>query len=165
MLSAEEKTEIDLEVAKFEYKQAASIEALMIVQHHRGFVSDDAIKDIALHLEMSPTELDSIATFYNLIYRKPVGRYVIRICDSVSCYIMGYDQLREKIKDQLEIDLGQTTADGLFTLLPAQCLGTCDRAPAFMINDELFRDLNVDRVVQILKDYQNKVRHGTTAHA
>jgi NADH-quinone oxidoreductase subunit E len=135
MLSAEERTEIDLELAKYDYKQGASLEALAIVQHHRGYVSDENIKDIAHYLEMSPHELDSIATFYNLIFRKPVGKNVIRICDSISCWIRGYDALREKIKKEIGIDLGGTTSDNNFTMVSNPCLGCCDHAPALMIND------------------------------
>ena len=156
MLSIEEKSEIDKEIAKVPHKQSACLEALAIVQHHRGFVSDETIKEVAEYLEMSATELDSIATFYNLIYRRPVGKNVIRMCDSVSCWIMGYDRVKGKIKDHLGIDLGQTTIDKQFTLLPAQCLGTCDHAPAMMIGDKLHQDLTEDNVVQILKD----ISHG-----
>jgi NADH-quinone oxidoreductase subunit E len=164
MLSAEEKHEIDHEITKFAYKQSACLEALAVVQKHRSYVSDEAIKEVAQYLEMSATELDGIATFYNLIYRKPVGKHVIRICDSVSCWIMGYDRIKAKIKEEIGIDLGQTSADKNFTLLPAQCLGTCDRAPALMIGDDLHRDLNEEQVVQILKSYKSRaakdVEHG-----
>lgn len=123
----------------------------MVVQKHRGWVSDDALKAVASYLSMSPTELDGIATFYNLIYRKPVGKKVVRICDSVSCFIMGYDKIRHKIETELGIKLGQTTPDNEFTLLPTPCLGTCDKAPALMINDQLHRNLQESDVVQILR--------------
>ncbi len=156
MLSTEETHEIDLEIKKFPYKQSACLEALAIVQHHRGYVSDEALKAVAQYFEMSETELDGIATFYNLIYRKPVGDHVIRICDSVSCWILGYEKIRAKIKSELGIDLGQTTSDNRFTLLPTQCLGTCDHAPALMIGNDLHRDLDEKNVVQILKSYQGK---------
>lgn len=103
---------------------------------------------------MSPAELDGIATFYNLIYRKPVGRHVIRICDSVSCWIMGYEKLCAKISEHLDIKLGETTKDKQFTLLSAQCLGTCDHAPALMINDELYRDLDISQALEIIDSYK-----------
>lgn len=152
MLTAEEKSEIDHEITKFPIKRSACLEALAIVQKHRRYVSDEALQSVAKYLDMSPTELDGIATFYNLIYRKPVGKKVVRICDSVSCFIMGYDKIRARIEQELQIKLGQTTPDQEFTLLPTPCLGTCDHAPALMINDSLFRDLNEDNVVQILRD-------------
>ena len=84
-------------------------------------------------LGMTAEELDGVATFYNLIYRRPVGRHVILMCDSVSCWIMGYDRMRACAKKSLGIAPGETTADGRFTLLPVPCLGTCDKAPAMMV--------------------------------
>ena len=151
MLTAEEKSEIDHEITQFPARRSACLGALAIVQKHRGWVSDEALGAIAEYVDMSATELDGIATFYNLIYRKPVGKKVVRICDSVSCFMMGYDKVRERIEQELGIKLGQTTPDQEFTLLPTPCLGTCDRAPALMINDDLFRDLNPDRAIKILR--------------
>ena len=85
MLSPVEKEEIAAAAAHYELKKAAGIDALRIVQRHRGWVSDETLKEVAEALAMTPTELDSVATFYNLIFRRPVGRHVILICDSVSC--------------------------------------------------------------------------------
>ena len=87
MLTQEEKKEIDEELKLFPFKKAASIEALKIVQHHRGWVSDECIDDLSEYLEMSSEELDNIATFYNLVFRKPVGRHTILICDSGLKYL------------------------------------------------------------------------------
>ena len=151
MLTAEEKSEIDHEITKFPIRRSACLEALAIVQRHRRYVSDESLKAVAEYLDMSPTELDGIATFYNLIYRKPVGKKVVRICDSVSCFVMGYDKIKAKIEQELGIKLGQTTPDQEFTLLPTPCLGTCDRAPALMVNDALFRDLTEENVVRFIK--------------
>ncbi len=141
MLSAEELKEIEHELSHYEQPSAATIEALKIVQKHRGWVSDEAVKDIAEKLTTSPADVDSVATFYNLIFRRPVGRHVIFQCDSVSCHIMGADGLRAKLERKLGIKPGQTTADGRFTLLPIVCLGTCDRAPAMLVDKDLHRDL------------------------
>jgi NADH-quinone oxidoreductase subunit E len=153
MLKPEEITEIDHELPLFPQKSAACIEALKIVQKHRGWVSDEAIQDIAQYLEMSADELDSVATFYNMIYRKPVGRHVIHVCDSVSCWIMGYDAIRDALKQKLGVDYGQTTKDGKFTLLPICCLGTCDRAPAMFVGEDLHRDLTPQNLDAILEKY------------
>lgn len=154
MLSDEERHEIESEVAIYAQKRAACIEALKVVQQHRGWVSDEAIDDLAEMLEMNAAELDGVATFYNLIFRKPVGRHVILICDSVSCWIMGYDNLREHLKSRLGVDLGGTTADGRFTLLPSVCLGACDHAPVMMVDDDLHLDLTPEKVDQILAGYE-----------
>ena len=154
MLSPEERTEIEAELSRYPHKQAVCIDAMKIVQRHRGWVSDESIRDIAEFLGMSADDLDGVATFYNLIYRKPVGRHVILLCNSVSCWIMGYERLRARLQQRLGIQFGETTSDGRFTLLPIVCLGTCDHAPALMINNDLHRDLTPDSVDLVLENYR-----------
>jgi NADH-quinone oxidoreductase subunit E len=154
MLTVEERQEIEAELSHYEQKRAVCIEAMKVVQRHRGWVSDDSIKEIAALLDMTAEELDSVATFYNLIFRKPVGKHVIMVCDSVSCWIMGYERLRERLKAGLGINLGETTADGQFTLLPAVCLGTCDHAPALMVDNETYGDLDEAKVDAIIARYR-----------
>jgi NADH-quinone oxidoreductase subunit E len=153
MLSAEEKQEIDRELAHSPTRQAACIEGMKIVQRHRGWVSDEAIRDLAGHLHMSAEDLDGVATFYNVIFRRPVGRHVIFYCDSVSCWIMGYRDVKEAIQRRLGVQPGETTADGRFTLLPIQCLGACDRAPALMVDRDTHTDVTPETVEKILERY------------
>lgn len=150
MLSKEEFDEIEAELAHYPNKQAVCIDAMLIVQRHRGWVSDEALADIGQLLGMTTTDLDGVATFYNLIRRKPVGKHVAMICDSVSCWIMGCDQLRQHVCDKLGVPMGQTSADGRFTVLPIVCLGACDRAPAMLVDGELHTDLNPQRVDELL---------------
>ena len=102
---------------------------------------------------MTPDEVDSVATFYNLILRRPVGKHVIRICSSVSCYVMGYEGIRDYLAQRLGIKEGETTRDGRFTLIPNQCLGNCDHAPSFMINDDLYQDLDPAKIDAVLDRY------------
>lgn len=153
MLTTSEKEQIEKEIRQVPVKKAACIEALKIVQDHRRWVSDEGIQDVADILEMSPEEVDSIATFYNLIFRQPVGRHIILLCDSISCYVMGYKDLHQQIVQLLGIQYGQTTPDGRFTLLPNPCLGTCDHAPALMVDHDLYRDLKKDELENILSKY------------
>ncbi len=154
MLTEEEKAEIAAEFPRYEQKQAASVEALKIVQRHRGWVSDESLAAIARFLEMTPAELDSVATFYNLIFRRSVGRHVILVCNSVSCWIMGHEEILRHLEDRLGVRIGETSADGLFTLLPMVCLGACDQAPAMMIDDRLYGHLNPDKIDDILATYR-----------
>ena len=154
MLSPEERHEIEAEIAHYPDKRAVCIDAMKVVQKHRGWVSDEALGDVAEFLGMSVDELDSVATFYNLIFRKPVGRHVIMVCDSVSCWVMGYDRVRDHLTSRLGIKLGETTPDGRFTLLPIVCLGTCDHAPAMMVDNELHRDLDAEKIDSILEQYK-----------
>jgi NADH-quinone oxidoreductase subunit E len=153
MLSEDERREIEDELPRYPQKRAASVEALKLVQKHRGWVSDEDLEDVAALLEMSPEELDGVATFYNLIYRRPVGRHVILLCDSVSCWITGSDALCRRICERLSLRPGETDRDGRFTVLPMACLGTCDHAPAIMVDEDLHRDLTPDDVDRILSRY------------
>jgi NADH-quinone oxidoreductase subunit E len=154
MLSPEERREIEAELAHYPNKRAVCIDAMKIVQRHRGWVSDEALADIAAFLEMSPDDLDGVATFYNLIFREPVGRHVVFVCDSVSCWIMGYERIREQLSKRLGIRLGETTADGRFTALPIVCLGACDHAPAMMIDNDLHQDLDEQKLDAVLEKYR-----------
>jgi NADH-quinone oxidoreductase subunit E len=142
MLSEAELSAIDAEIAHVPYRAAVAIDALKIVQAHRGWVSDESLQAIASHLQMSAAELDGIATFYNLIFRRPVGDKVILLCNSISCWIKGCDKLQQKISEQLGIELGETTADQQFTLLPVTCLGACDKAPVMIVGDDLYENVN-----------------------
>ena len=154
MLSATEMEEIRQAVDHAETPRSACLDAMKAVQRHRGYVSDASLVDLSKVLGMDVAELDSVATFYNLIFRKPVGEHVILLCDSVSCWIMGYDTLADHLKQRLGIGFGETTADGRFTLLPHVCLGACDRAPVMMIDEELFVELDAEKIDGILASFE-----------
>ncbi len=154
MLTEEEKKEVEEELRKNERKKAAAVEALKVVQRHRGWVSQDDIDELSEALDMTPDELDAVATFYSLIFRKPVGRHVILICDSVSCWIMEYERMLQHLTSRLGIRPGETTSDGRFTLLPVACLGACDRAPAMMVGETLYTDLAPEKIDEILDKYK-----------
>ncbi len=148
-LSEVELSEIDLEISHAPYREAVAIDALKIVQKHRGWVSDASLQAIARHLQMSAGELDGIATFYNLIFRRPVGEKVVLLCNSVSCWIKGCDNLQSKISEVLDIGLGETTADDKYTFLPVTCLGACDKAPVMMVGDDLHEDVSDELITEL----------------
>ena len=154
MLNEQEIIEIQEELGKYEQKRAAGPEALKIVQRHRGWISDESLNDIARFLDMTEEELDSVATCYNLIFRHPVGKHVIFLCDSVTCWLLEYESVYDHLSKKLGIAFGETTSDGLFTLLPISCLGACDKAPVMMIDDTLFVDLTVSKLDEILNQYK-----------
>jgi len=154
MLTEQEKNQIEEEIRKYRLKRAAGPEALKIVQEHRGWVSAESLRDVAHFLDMTDDELDSVGTCYNLIFRKVVGRHRILVCDSVSCWITGSERIRDYLKRHLAVELGQTTTDGRFTLLPSACLGACDRAPAMMVDDELYVNLDTEKINSILEKYE-----------
>jgi len=150
ILTAAEIDEIDHEISHAPYRSAVAIDALKIVQKHHRWVSDEALFALADYLDMSAAELEGIATFYNLIYRKPVGKQIISLCNSVTCWIKGYDNLEKHISARLNIGLGGTTDDDQYTFLPAPCLGACDRAPVMMLGEELHDHLSEAKLDDLL---------------
>jgi NADH-quinone oxidoreductase subunit E len=154
MLTEKEIHEIENEIGLYPIRNAACIEALKIVQEHRGWVSDENIKDIAAFLQMPAEEVDGVATFYSMIFRKPVGRNIILICDSVSCYMLGFESIYNYISKKIGIKFGETTPDQRFTLLPNPCLGDCDHAPAMMVNKEHYNRLKPEMIDEILEKYK-----------
>ena len=150
MLSEHEKDMINEELSHYPTKRAGAVEALMIVQRRRGWISDELLLAVAAHVDIAPTELDRSATFYNLIFRRPVGHHMVLVCNSVTCWLMGADRLRERLRSRLGIDAGETSADGRLTVLPNVCLGACDRAPAVMIDETLHGLLTADDLDRLL---------------
>ena len=154
MLSEIERRELEDAVKHYPDKRGAAIDALLIVQRRRGWISDDTLLEIAQFLEITVEDVDSVATFYNLVFRKPVGRHVAFVCDSISCWIKGCEQVQEQIKTLYNADLGQTSPDGRLTVLPIACLGQCERAPALMIDQDVYGDVTPEKIEQIVEKYK-----------
>lgn len=155
-LTAAEIAEIEHEMTLYPDKRAVGLEALKIVQKHQGWVSDESLLGIARYLDIPPSDLEGVATFFNLVFRQPVGRNVMLFCNSVSCWIMGCEGLRQHIRDSVGIDFGETSADGQFTLIPVPCLGDCDRAPVMMVGPDLHRNLTADKINALIAEYRRK---------
>ncbi|MCF6783204.1 NADH-quinone oxidoreductase subunit NuoE [Stutzerimonas stutzeri] len=153
-LSEAERSAIEHEMHHYEDPRAASIEALKIVQKARGWVPDGACDAIGKILGIPASDVEGVATFYSQIFRVPVGRHIIRVCDSMTCYIGGHESVLDSIKNEIGIEPGQTTADNRFTLIPVCCLGNCDKAPALMIDDDTFGDVQPGGIAQLLEAYQ-----------
>jgi NADH-quinone oxidoreductase subunit E len=117
-------------------------------------VPDNALAEIGRVLGIPASDVEGVATFYSLIFRRPVGRHVIKICDSVACFLTGGEELREALAAQLGARLGETTPDGRFTLLPICCLGACDKGPVLMIDEDTFSNASPQHVAQLLERYR-----------
>lgn len=152
-LDPEERAALGELAGRYQDRRAACIEALKLVQRRHRWVSDERLADLAALLGMTRAELDGVATFYNLVFRRPVGRHVILLCDSISCWITGHDALLAHLERRLGIASGGTTPDERFTLLPIVCLGHCDHAPAMMIDADLHGDLDPGRIDSLLEGY------------
>ena len=154
MLTDDERREIEAEMARYPTRQAVCVDAMKIVQRHRGWISDESLHDIAALLKMTVDELDGVATFYNLIFRRPVGRHVILVCNSVTCWMLGADRVRDQLSAASGAGVGGTSVDDRFTLLPIVCLGACDHAPAVMIDRDLHADVDPTRAGELLVRYR-----------
>ncbi|WP_324734495.1 NADH-quinone oxidoreductase subunit NuoE [Pseudomonas paeninsulae] len=153
ILSASERMAIEHELAHYEDPRAASIEALKIVQQQRGWVPDGAIQSIGEILGIPASDVEGVATFYSQIFRQPVGRHIIRLCDSMVCYLQGHEAIQAALQQRLGIGLGETSTDNRFTLLPVCCQGNCDKAPSLMIDDDTYSHLDAGNVAQLLERY------------
>jgi len=157
MLSETARAEIQAHILKYPTKRSAIIPALHIAQREHGYVSPEAIHDVAALLELAPTEVRSVAGFYSLFYKEPVGKYVIHFCNDLPCALRGADEMLQRLCSRLGIEPGGTTADGIFTVEPAMCLAACDRAPMMQVRLDYFENLSDQKVDQILAD----IRAGT----
>jgi NADH-quinone oxidoreductase subunit E len=153
VLDPADRAAIEHAIHHYDDARAASIDALKIVQERHGWVPDGAISAIGEVLGIPGSDVDGVATFYNRIYRRPVGRHVISICDSIACHLTGYDELAAAFKQKLGIQFGQTTADGRFTLLPICCLGNCDKGPTLLIDEDTHGPVDVSQIAALLEQY------------
>jgi len=119
-------------------------------------LSEDSIKVIARELNLSAAQVYGTATFYSFLDTEPRGKYVIRICKSLTCWMKGKNQIIKAIEDTLKIKMGETTKDKKFTLLETNCLGWCHKAPTILINDEVFSELTEDKIIEIIESYSKK---------
>lgn len=153
ILIAEEIVGIKEYMHHYPQPRAAVLDALKLVQKRNGWVNDAQVAAIANMLDISVADVEGVATFFNRIYRRPVGRHVILICDSIACYLTGYESLLAEFKTQLGIEFGQTTSDGRFTLLPICCLGHCDQAPSVLIDEDTYGPVTPAEVAELLEQY------------
>ncbi len=145
------KRELLERTARAEHPREMAVDVMYALQGYYGYMSDEAMEEAAEIVGMTPLELEELATFYDFIYRRPVGRYVIRVCDSAVCWMEGYQSVVDHLTSRLGIGLGDTTADGLFSLIPVCCIGYCDRAPAMLINRKVYGELTPEKIDRILQ--------------
>ncbi len=134
-----------------EHSRELAVDVIFAIQDFYGSLTDEGVQEAAELLGMSPLEIEQLATFYTFIYREPVGKYVIHVCDSVVCWMNGYDTVWAYLGRKLDIQPGETTSDGLFTLLKVCCIGYCDRSPAMLINRKAYGNLTTEKIDGIIE--------------
>lgn len=142
-----------------EHADSHLISVLHKVQNHFGYLSPEAIDAVAQLMQVPAAKVSGVATFYHYFRLRPCGRYIIRVCLGTACYVKGAERVAQKLKDELGIDFGESTADGLFSLEVSRCLGTCGLAPVIMIGEDVHGPVTPDQVPAILEKYIEKARH------
>jgi NADH-quinone oxidoreductase subunit E len=150
MLPKELLQTLQAQIARVDHPRELAVDIMFALQNYYGYLSDEALEEGAHLLGMTPLELEEIATFYDFVYREPVGKYVIHICDGVVCWMNGYNSVLDYLSKKLGIRPGETTEDGLFTILPTACIGYCDLSPAMLINGRAYGPLTPEKIDDIL---------------
>jgi NADH-quinone oxidoreductase subunit E len=150
MLPKELLETLQAQITKVEHPRELAVDVMLFLQQHVGYLSDEALEEGARLLGMTPLELEELATFYDFIYRKPVGKFVIHVCDGVVCWMNGYESVMDYLSKKLEINPGETTEDGFFTILPTACIGYCDLSPAMLVNGRPYGPLTPEKIDDIL---------------
>ena len=149
------KANLEQRVADANTNREAAVDVMKELQRHYGWLTDEALEEASQLLGLSPLQVEELATFYEMIYRRPVGRHVVHVCDSISCWASGGETLLESLAQLLRIVPGSTTADGNITLLPCSCLGNCGEAPCMMIGEKQYGRMTPEagaHVVASLRD-------------
>ncbi|MDD2851804.1 MAG: NADH-quinone oxidoreductase subunit NuoE [Desulfuromonadaceae bacterium] len=155
MIPENMRQELQNRIASAVTNREAAVDVMKSLQAHYGWLTDEAVVEAAELLGLTPLQIEELATFYEMIYRRPVGRYVIHVCDSISCWAMGGETVMGKIAGLLGISVGGTTADGLFTLLPCCCLGNCGQSPTLMIGDTIYNRVTAESAAELIEQYRN----------
>jgi len=150
LLNLEKTEQLRSHAAQIEHPRELIVDVLRAIQEENGWVPDEGIELAASILGLSPLQVEEVATFYDKIFRHPVGKKVIHVCDSICCWSRGGEWIVQILREKLGIDLGETTSDGEFTLLPTCCLGACGEAPAMMIGFTLYGNLDAEKIEAIL---------------
>jgi NADH-quinone oxidoreductase subunit E len=152
MLSDAAKTKIVDLLPRYPDKRSATLAALRIAQEEKGYVTDDAMGDIGVLLELTPVQVYEVATFYTMYTLWPVGKFHIQVCRTLSCALVGAETIVGYLERKLGITVGQTTSDGLFTLKKVECLAGCGAGPVMQINDDYYEYLTTEKIDRILDD-------------
>ena len=161
MISNESKLRFDREVAKYpvDQKQSAVMACLAIVQQELGHVSTDSERQVAEYLGMAPIAVHEVTTFYNMYNQKPVGRFKLNVCTNAPCMFAGGPQALEHLCGKLGVEPYGTTADGVFTVQPSECLGACGDAPVMLVNDRhmcsFMSNDKLDQLVEGLREAED----------
>ena len=145
---------IEVEAAKYPFRRAAVKSALRYAQAEHGWINEAVVGAVAEVLNLERIEVFEVATFYDMFYTRPVGRFPVRVCTNISCLLRGADDIMDSLCERLGVEAGATTPDGRFTVFPAECLGACGGAPMMLVGDDYHEDLTTEGLDAILERYR-----------
>ncbi len=151
MFSEQAEKKIDEFLARYPQKRSALLPILYVAQNETGYLSDEVMEYVAERMGLTYLDVLTTASFYTMFYRRPMGKYNIQLCTNVSCWLCGSDEIERHIERKLGIKLGQTTADGRFTFMEVECLGSCGTAPAMQVNFDYHENLTPEQLDRILE--------------
>jgi NADH-quinone oxidoreductase E subunit len=155
----ERRAKLDDTLTKYppDRKRSAILEALYLVQEQQGYLTANGMRHVAEILDMTPAEVEDVASYYVMLFKEPVGKYVVQVCRTLSCALMGAERVTEALSEKLGIGVNQTDKAGLFTLMEFECLGACDRAPIVMVNNEHWHEkVRPEDAVTLVDDIKAK---------
>ncbi|MCK9376288.1 MAG: NADH-quinone oxidoreductase subunit NuoE [Syntrophobacterales bacterium] len=156
MLPEELRQQLQTRIKAADDPREQAVNVMFEVQRHYGYLTDEGLDEAAALLSMTPLELEELATFYDFIYREPVGRFVLHVCDGVVCWMFHEGSLFDYMCRKLGVCAGEVSADGMFTVLPTACIGYCDHAPAMVVNGQFYGDLTPERIDEILEQVKTQ---------
>jgi len=152
ILSETARAQIRQLMQRYPQARSALLPALDIAQREAGYLSPQVLREVAVLMDLPPVEVASVASFYTMLYRRPVGKHVIQVCTNISCSLMGAEHIVNVLRKKLGIEVGETTPDGRFTLLTVECLGSCGTAPMMQVDDTYYENLTEERLDAILAE-------------
>jgi NADH-quinone oxidoreductase E subunit len=162
--NAENQATFDEIVTRYpaDQRKSAILYALYLAQRQQGYITGEAMRHVAEQIRCTPAEVEDVVSYYTMFYTRPVGKYIINVCRTLSCALLGAERVTEELSAKLGISPGQTTADGMFTLIEVECLGACDRAPVVMVNDDWHERLAPEQAAQFVEDIRSRGRAAFT---
>jgi len=158
--TAENQRKFDENVKRYpaDQRKSAILYALYLVQQQQGYITGEGMRHVAQQIGCSSADVEDVVSYYTMFYTKPVGKYVLNVCRTLSCALLGAERVTEELSAKLGINPGQTTSDGMFTLMEVECLGACDRAPVVMVNDDWHERLSPEQCGKFVDDIRTRGR-------
>jgi NADH-quinone oxidoreductase subunit E len=162
--TTENQAKFDANVARYppDQRKSAILYALYLVQNQQGYITGAGMRHVAEQIGCTAAEVEDVVSYYTMFYTRPVGKYVLNVCRTLSCALLGAERVTEELCGTLGVTLGETTGDGLFTVIEVECLGACDRAPVVMVNDDWHERLSPEQCGKFVDEIRAKGRAAFT---